>query len=511
MCKMLDQYSDKIKGSFSFFDRMIINGYINPLMNEHSRIGSLFQLGVLYKDFKSYFMSVTDSIKKQIEDGASELGRPVEYLPSSKTRKEDVAKRILEESPVDDGLICVLKTQELCRSAKVFGSDQGKLVLKTHNTKCNHYYLYYQDKDFGFMFVKIQTWFPFNIQVYINGRELMKSVFDKNGISYECYDNSFTDISDVAKAQELADKFDSAKLCRQLDAFAKSINPFLDTVYQTFGQGYHWCVNQCEFATDVMFKERGFLEDIYPSLVGHAFYDFTCTDVFTFMGRKPNPRFQGEAVSDYKDRPVGCRVKFKLKSNSIKMYDKCSVLRIETTINDPREFKVFGTVHHNDGTESKRWKPMGKSISNLYRYAEVSKACNQRFLDSMIDIVPVKSTLEEIGKICSNKKVGGKTVTGFNVWSPEMILIMETINDGRYLINGFQNKDIRCKIYPRIKDPKKLGSKTSRLLKKLRQHGLIKKVPRSRRYHVTSKGRRIMGALIEIYRREYPTLAAKTA
>ena len=77
-------------------------------------------------------MSVTDSIKKQIEDGAAELGRPVEYLPSSKTRKKDVAKRILEESPVDDDLICVLKTQELCKSAKVFGSDQGKLVLKTH-------------------------------------------------------------------------------------------------------------------------------------------------------------------------------------------------------------------------------------------------------------------------------------------------------------------------------------------------------------------------------------------
>ena len=86
------------------------------------------------------------------------------------------------------------------------------------------------DKDYGFMFVKIQTWFPFNIQVYINGREAMKSVFDKNGISYECYDNSFTDISDVAKAQELADKFDTSKLSRHLDGIAKTINPFLDTV-----------------------------------------------------------------------------------------------------------------------------------------------------------------------------------------------------------------------------------------------------------------------------------------
>lgn len=361
------------------------------------------------------------------------------------------------------------------------------------------------------MFVKIQTWFPFNIQVYINGRELMKHVFDVNGISYHCYDNSFTDLSDMAKAQELADKFDSTKLCRHLDGFAKSINPFLDTVMKVFGQGYYWCVNQCEFATDVMFKERSFLEDIYPSLVGHAFYDFTCTDVFTFLGRKPNPRFQGEAVSDFKDRPVGCRVKFKLKSNSIKMYDKCSVLRVETTINDPREFKIFGTVHHHDGSVSKQWKPMGKSIANLYRYAEISKSSNARFLDAMVDIVPVKSTLKEVEDICSGKKVNGKRVTGFNVWAPEVVSIMETVCDGRFLVKGFRNIDIRRIVLPEIKDQKKQSSKMSRILKKLRQHGLIKKVPKSRCYHVTSKGRRVMGALIEIRHKEYPKHAAKVS
>ena len=225
MCKMLDQYNDKIKGSFSFFDRMIINGYINPLINEHSRAGALYQLGVLYKNYKDYFSNVTESIKRKIQDTANELGRPVIYLQSTKKRKEDIAKSFLDEENLSDGLICVLKTLEACKTAKVYGSDDGRLVVKSCNTKCLHYYLYYQDKDFGFMFVKIQTWFPFNIQVYINGRELMKSVFDKNGISYECYDNSFTDISDVAKAQELADKFDSAKLCRQLEVFAKLYFP----------------------------------------------------------------------------------------------------------------------------------------------------------------------------------------------------------------------------------------------------------------------------------------------
>ena len=508
MCKIINQYADKIKGQFAFFDRMIINGYFRPLLSEQTRIGCLYSMGIPLRDFTGYFKGITDRMTKRIEAGAGELGRPVVYLPSAGDRKEDIAKGFLISDPVDSGLICVLKTLEACRTARVVG-EEGRHFLKSSTTKCLHYYLYYLDREFGFMFVKIQTWFPFNIQVYINGRELMEHTFAENGISYECYDNSFTDLSDVAKAQELADKFDSARLCRRLDGFARSISPFLDTVLKTFGQGYFWCVDQCEFATDIMFHERSFLEDIYPSLVGHAFHDPTCTDVFTFMGRRPDPRFQGEAVSDYKNRPIGCRVKFRLKSNSVKMYDKCSVLRIETTINDPREFRVFGTVRHHGGTESRQWKPMGKSISNLYRYAEVSKACNQRFLDAMTDIVPVRSVQKEIASICSGRTVQGKRISGFNVWSPDVLRIMEAVSDGRFLINGFRNRDIGKTILPDMRDAKKRSSKTSRILKKLRQHGLIKKVPRSRRYHVTSKGRRIMGVLIELHHKDYPELMAK--
>ena len=160
MCKILEQYSDKINGLFSFFDRMIINGYFRPLLSEQIRGGALYQLGVLYKDFKSYFMDITNSIISNIENSAAELGRPVKYLSSAKSCKEDEARAFLLAKPVDDGLICVLKALETCKTAKVYGSDSGKLQVKSTYTKCLHYYLYYLDKEYGFMFVKIQTWFP---------------------------------------------------------------------------------------------------------------------------------------------------------------------------------------------------------------------------------------------------------------------------------------------------------------------------------------------------------------
>ena len=370
-----------------------------------------------------------------VENFTASQNRPLIYLTSAKTSKEQTAMTVLESNPVEEGLICILSVVEYCQTLQPVKKSDGKLELSTVNRKCKYYYFYFIDKNFGFMHVKLQTWFPFLIQVYVNGREMMKHIFDENGITYQMYDNSFFEISDIPKAQELADRFDARSLCRQLDFFAHKVNPYLAAIEEVFHQGYHWCVDQCEYATDVMFKSRDALEDIYPSLVGHAFYDFKCTDVFSFLGRKLNAKFLGEAVSDYRKRPEGWRIKF----------------------------KVFKDVHHRDGTTSKRWVPMGKSIANLYRYAEISKAANKHFLDSMQNIIPVKSLEKEINRLCSCMKVNGKTVTGFNVWEPDTFLLLETISQGKYLIKGFTNRDIRAELFSTKPDTKKQSGKTSRL------------------------------------------------
>ena len=509
MNTILEQYKDKINGSFSFFDRMILKGHIRQFFSSSGKQYFLSERNVLIKDFSAFAEQVTSSIVSRAEEFAHASGRPLRYLTSPKISKEQTALEILESSPVDEGLICILSAVEYCQTLQPRKKEDGKLSLDTVNRKCKYYYFYFQDKTFGFMHVKLQTWFPFQIQVYINGREMMKHVFDANHISYRMYDNSFSEISDIQKAQELADKFDSKSLCRQLDLFAHKVNPYLDTIEEVFHQGYHWCVDQCEFATDVMFTSREALEDLYPSLVGHAFYDFKCTDVFSFLGRKLDQKFLGEAVSDYRKRPEGWRIKFKMKSNSIKMYDKFNCLRIEMTINAPREFKVYREVQHRNGSTSMRWVPMGKSIANLYRYAEISKAANKRFLDSICNIIPQKSIEKEINSVCAKKKVHGRHYTGYHVWSPETFALFEAISDGKYLIRGFTNKEIRKTLYPQKASSKQISGKVSREFAKLRAHGLIRKIPHSRRYLVSDKGRRVMGALIETRRKIYPEFAAK--
>lgn len=151
---------------------------------------------------------------------------------------------------------------------------------------------------------------------------------------------------------------------------------------------------------------------------------------------------------------------------------------------------------------------MGKSISNLYRYAEISKAANARFLNSMCNIIPAGSIEKEINGICGKKVSRNRAYTGYNVWSVETFRLFETISDGKYLIRGFTNKEIRRSICTGNPDTARERGRMSREFAKLRAHGLIRKIPHSRRYLVSDKGRRVMGALIETKRKIYPELAA---
>ncbi len=220
--------------------------------------------------------------------------------------------------------------------------------------------------------------------------------------------------------------------------------------------------------------------------------------------------FQGEVVSDIKKRPQGVRIKHRMKSNSIKMYDKYHVLRIETTINNPHEFKIYKEVNSKNGKKMK-WVPMGKSIANLYRYAQICKASNTRYLDALADAIPTNELITEVEKVCSNVKSKNKSYTGFNLLSPETCNLFLAIMNGAHHINGFTNKDVRRIIYSKEYNEVKVRNKTTRLIAKLRAHGLIRKAPRSYKYYVSKKGRRIMAGVLFLKQKEYPSFTFKQA
>jgi len=508
--KMIDKFRDKCKGYLSTFDRMIIKGHFCFMHKKENRYYLLSQEKVLLKDFGKFAQKITGQIKDNAIKIAEEANRPYIYLNSPKASKEKMARNIMETDNIKQGLICVLSSVELCRSFQVvFNKERKELELNFMNRKCMYLYFYYLDEEFGFMHVRLQTWFPFEIQVYINGREYLSRELDDAGIAYERYENSFLSISDLEKAQELADRLMTKKWDRTLDNFAHRINPYLKRINQIFAKGYFWVLDQCEYATDVMFKSRNDLTSIYPDLVEHASLSFSSKDVMTFLGRKLNNNFLGEIVSDKKCRPQGVRVKHRMKENSIKMYDKWSVLRVETTINNPREFKIYKDAIRK-GELRKAWTPMGKSVSNIYRYAQVSQESNIRYLNALSAVEDTSKAAAELEGLCETVQKNKKRYSGFNPVSKTSCAIFSAVLNGGNYINGFSNKDIRRILYTNLSNKsetvKKLSGRITRLLIKLRAHKLIAKIPHSFRYTVTKKGIRLMSAALKLKRKDLPQL-----
>lgn len=149
-----------------------------------------------------------------------------------------------------------------------------------------------------------------------------------------------------------------------------------------------------------------------------------------------------EIVSDLRHRYQGYRIKFKINNNQIKMYDKGNNLRIEVTINNPKDFKILKEkeriIEHKSIEKEKVWVPMDKSISNLYRYVEISKSITKRYIEALPDINIDEVPISEINKISSSIEVNDRKYTGFNILEKDTLKLFAIISSGEYLLMVFQ-------------------------------------------------------------------------
>jgi hypothetical protein len=300
--------------------------------------------------------------------------RPVDYLAGASTHrsgtsKEARARAIAERDGVTEGLVCVLSVVEPCRSFGLTPNRQTRR-LEVRPRKCLHYYLYRIDPEFGWMPVRLQTWAPYEIQVYVN--EWLARQLDAAGIGYRRRDNKIIAVDDFAAVGERFAHTDGPPV---LERQAALVNPLLPAITAAGFSSYWWVIDQCEYASDVLFTDRAALETIQGDLVTAAVTALGATDVLHFLGRKPHPAFAGEVTIDSRRRPEGCRVA--LPPQAIKFYDHANVFRVETTINNPREFKVLRSATDD---QEPRWCPMTKGVANFWRYAEV--AANGRLLEA---------------------------------------------------------------------------------------------------------------------------------
>jgi hypothetical protein len=508
MQQFITKYGGLVNGVISGFDRLVFRGSLRTLSYSQGMKLYLSQVGVLLKDFGAHMQALSQRLKRTTEAVEQSRGREVRYLVSPKTDKEAIARQVAAEQGISAGPICVLSTVEGCRSYQIRkDAPTQRLHLEPAVRKCLFYYHYMIHPVFGFMHARIQTWIPFSIQVCINGREWLARQLDAAGVAYVRRDNAFVRLQDPQRAQELLDEQLRAAWPGLLDGIARELNPVHREMFAQFPISYYWCVYQSEWATDVLFRDPQALARLYPRFVHHGLSSFASPDVLRFLGRRGvtqqgrvNGHFQGEVVSSLKHRPEGVRIKHDVNGNSIKLYDKAgSVLRVETTINNSGDLKVYRRPEGQPDAPQ-AWRRLRKGTADLQRRAELSQAANARYLEALA-AVSDDATLEELTKdICRPRTRGKKRFRALRPSDRDDLALLRAVSRGEFLITGFRNRDIARLLFPGARvsatDRRRISTAVSYRLRLLRAHGLIRKLPHTHRYFVTPKGRTTITAVL---------------
>jgi hypothetical protein len=459
----------------------------------------LQRVGVLWKDFKTFAVGLTDRIRQAGAALAEQNHRRMIYLPSSRTSKEQIALEERQRQRVGSGLVAVMSCVEPCRTWFARGNrETKKLELKLLWGKCIHLYFYLIHEQVGWLSVRLQTWFPFLIQVCINGREWLAHQLDAAGVTYAREDNCFSSVSDVQRAQALLEQQHKTDWPQLMHPLVELCHPLHREITQPIERDYYWTAAETEYATDVMFRDQAALGRIYPALVHHAVMSFGSEQVLRFMGRPRGARTHDEVQSDRRRGPDGLRIKHWLNKNSLKCYDKGSVFRTEATINEPKDFRVWRGPETNPSGK-KSWRILRRSVADLYRRAEVSRAATQRYLTALAAVHVSTPLAQEAVTVCRRVRRNGRGHRALNPFAESDAQLLAIINRGEFALNGFRNRDVRAKLYESTDDPKRLRRQTAavgRRLMMLRAHRLIAKVPKTHRYTLTHRGSRIITALL---------------
>ena len=503
MQTFLQRLGGFVAGILSGFDRLIFKGKLRQLYSPNGMNYYLSANGLLRKQFKEHAKAVTAQVlQASLVEQAKKLER-FRYLNSSQLSKEDVARAFVDQHHVQDGLVCVLQCVEPCWTFDL-KSKNGSLTVQGEAGKCSNLYHYYLHPEFGWMHVRLQTWFPFEIQVYLNGREWLARQLDRAGLNYRRSDNKFLWVEDWPRAQELFTQQLQTSWPTVLDELQRQVHPLHPGLLGRLPLSYNWTVFQSEWATDVAFHSRQDLQRFYQPWIRHALLNFDSMKVLRFLGRAGRLTGDGPEVQTNLERFFeGTRLKHWVDHNSLKLYDHLNVLRPEMTINEPSGFRVYRTAQ-NDPEGPQSWRTLRRGVADLHRRAQVSQAANERYLAALAGVAETKTVKELAAPLCRRVTEPGqkspRKVRALNPLAADDAALLRAISDPKWMVNGLRNRDLVPLLYGTPSDDpaerRRRSACMTRLLRLLRAHGLLQKVPHTHRYQVSTQARTTTLALL---------------
>jgi hypothetical protein len=478
-----EKFHDQLDGVLNCYDRIVLTGSLHPFCYAQGMTGYLYKHQIRIFDYAQFAEPLSEQIRENAERLAQQHGLQIEYIRKKNFRKEERIQAILKTRGTHPGLVHIFSALEPCETYKPWhDKSTHQTYLRRDTGKCLHYYFYFIDPDLGLCYLRVATWCPFRLQFYFNGHAWLAAQLRQKGIAFDLIDNAFVHIADYTVANQLMEHFDLVLLPKSLDAFAQRFCP----VIHSLNLSYQWSIYQAEYATDWVFKRQSDLQAFYPHLVETLIHTVKPADIATFLGQKLHGNYRGEMGNRFNVRWLGTRIKHVMGPISLKAYDKLGlILRIEVTVNDVSFFQPYRQVQHRNGETETKYAPMKKTLYSLAPLAEQLQASTRRYLEFLSAIATPEVGVERLNRLTETRVEHAHRYKGFNLLAEADAALLRLLLRGEFTIHGLTARAVHKLL------PEKTTGQISRLLKRLRVHGLLKKVGRHFKYYLTELGREI--------------------
>lgn len=469
--------SNHVNLELESIDRMYLNVY-QPMLQTGGGICYFFRKSRNKPIASSVLMSeMTCKFKKDIQRFIAKEG--IETIKFKKgVRKDDITQEKLRHHNGEEKILYVGIAQEkasVFRTVSKLHPESAKPIpwLERSTVMCNQYYFYIFDDDFGPLFIKVSSYFPYTIRVCLNGHEYLKRQLSKNSITYESLDNGILSCESPEKMQEIADGLDQDKIRQVIDKWLKVLPSPFTQQDQKCGFNYEISILQAEFSLTQTFDKpihgRQYFEQIIRENIDLGRPD----NISLIFGRRVTKRTPGQFQTRIITQEVTPSLHASYKHSKIKQYFKESkALRTETVINNTRDFYI------------------GKKIENLDKLKKLAFPANRRLLDVEKSTQDCIAGAKSFEAITTPVKQGNLRASGFKVGEHRSMALLSVLCTFMVVVMGFTHKELRNKVAHLMgkSDNEYTSNMMSYDLRRLKMHGLIEKIPNSNRYVVTNSG-----------------------
>jgi hypothetical protein len=405
-------------------------------------------------------------------------------------RKDDLAQEYLARFTGEEGVLFVGKAQEkarVFRTEKRRDADGKRYPWIIRSTAMpNHYYVYILDRDFGPLFLKFCSYFPYPAKLCLNGHEWLKRQLAQREIPFEPLDNGIRASDEPARVQRIADTLDAAKIDAVFRKWLRRVPHPFAPAHRAAGYRYQLSILQSEFAlTQVLDRPltgRCFFEEVIRENLDLGRPDQMQLIFDRRVTRRTPGRFRTRVLTD----GVVPSLHVEYKKSKVKQYHKeGQALRTETTINDTYDFAI------------------GRALHNLPALREIGFAANRRLLH--VESLSHDCLIGEdhLHALTSPVLVDDQRAAGLRFGDRRVHALMHALCLFALAPTGFRHRELRdhvAQLQRRDPDTYSAGAMTYDL-RRLRLHGLIERIPHSHRYRITQAGAQVAMFYARLYAR----------